>query len=63
MGGVVSPQTVVKRENEDGTSVSVHNPRYETENTNIKLRYERDEEQIGDEDDIEVADNHVDDDD
>ena len=41
----------------------MHNPRYETENTNIKLRYERDEEQIGDEDDIEVADNHVDDDD
>jgi len=37
----------------------VHNPRYETENTNIKLRYERDEEQIED-NGIEVADNHVD---
>ena len=41
----------------------MHNPRYETENTNIKLRYERDEEQMienDDDDDIEVANNHVD---
>ncbi len=39
---------------EDGTPAPNHNPRYETENTNIKLRYnEREDDNI----DIIVADN------